>query len=313
MNLLIPAKCNPCGHPSPVVKKRNGYWSVSFEAMASPCEILLGDLDETLVFQAAEAGVVEAWRIEHKFSRYRHDNVMHQINTDTGQWVEIDAETERLLDFARQCYELSDGLFDITSGLLRRAWTFDGSSHLPDPAEVESLLPLIGLDKLQREPGRLCMNEGMELDFGGIGKEYAVDSVLQHVLSRVDRSVPGAGVLVNFGGDLACRGGRSIHEPWRVGVESIARLNDADALLELSEGAIATSGDSRRFLLKNGVRYSHILNPKTGWPVQQAPHSVTVYAGNCTLAGMLATLSMLKGVDAETFLESQGNTFWIQR
>ncbi len=117
----------------------------------------------------------EAWRVEKKFSRYRNDSVTAWIHENRGTTIEVDAETASLMDFASQCFELSEGLFDITSGVLRRAWTFDGSDRIPDAAVIEQLLPLVGFEKLQWRSPRLVLPAGMELDFGGIGKEYAVD------------------------------------------------------------------------------------------------------------------------------------------
>ncbi len=146
----------------------------------------------------------------------------------------------------------------------------------------------------------------MELDLGGIGKEYAVDRCLQKVLEIIN-NVP---VLLNFGGDLVCNGPRAGDKPWQVGIESVG--GGKPAILSLKYGALATSGDARRFLIKNGVRYSHILNPKTGMSVIDAPSSITVAAQTCIEAGLMSTLAMLQGKDAQPFLQEQGINFWIQ-
>jgi thiamine biosynthesis lipoprotein len=247
----------------------------------------------------------EAWRIERKFSRYRADSVISRINSSPGSRLEMDAETSSLLDFAAACYDASGGLFDITSGILRHAWTFDGSDRIPDRATVAKLLPRIGFDKLEWDAPFLLLPPGMELDFGGIGKEYAVDSAFE--LLAVGCSTP---FLINFGGDL--RTNRAPSEaPWRVGIERPDSDREAELLLDLQRGALATSGDSRRFLVKNGVRYGHILNPMTGWPIQGAPRSVTVAASTCTEAGQLATLAILQGANAHSFLDDQEARYWL--
>ena len=98
-----------------------------------------------------------------------------------------------------------------------------------------------------------------------------------------------------------------------MGVESVERLSTASRIVELYRGGLATSGDSRRYLLKDGRRYGHILDPTTGEPVVGAPRSVTVVAETCTQAGMLATLAMLHGAAAEAFLERQGMQYWCYR
>ena len=147
----------------------------------------------------------------------------------------------------------------------------------------------------------------MELDFGGIGKEYAVDRVLLMLSEQLQQPM-----LINFGGDIATNGMLFPDHQWSIGVEAIS--NDAvTKLLNVSGGAIATSGDSRRFLLRNGVRYTHVLNPKTGWPIEHAPHSMTVAAPSCVQAGMLSTIALLQGKQAEVFLDEMGVTYWSQR
>jgi thiamine biosynthesis lipoprotein len=279
----------------------------SFPAMASPCEVLVAGEDLALAERVTARVCDEALRIERKFSRYRDDNVVARINGAQGAPVETDEETDRLLGFADTLHDMSGGRFDITSGVLRGAWRFDGSDRVPTRAQVDALLPLMGWQRVERSPGRLRLPAGMELDFGGIGKEYAVDRCL-----RLADELAGVPVLVNFGGDLACNGGRfpgASAREWQVGVESpdggVARL------LGLRAGAMATSGDARRFLLKDGKRYPHILDARTGWPVMDAPRSVTVFAASCVEAGSLATLAMLHGAGAGAFLEGQGVRFWL--
>ena len=156
---------------------------------------------------AASAVAACAWHLEQKFSRYRSDNIVARINSAAGQPVEVDEETARLLDFAEMAWRLSDGKFDITSGVLRRAWQFDGKSRPPDSAQVRELMPLVGWSRLRWQRPLITLAPGMEIDFGGIGKEYAVDQAL-----AAAAQVTSEPVLVNFGGDLAvtgpCRNGR---------------------------------------------------------------------------------------------------------
>lgn len=288
-----------------------GIQAACFSAMASPCEVLVQSADPALPWRLGALAQAEALRIEHKFSRYRDDSVLAQIQRSAGAPVELDDETAQLLDFAALCHQLSEGRFDITSGVLRRAWTFDGSDRLPEPAAVAALLPLVGFERLTWQRPWLTLPEGMQLDLGGIGKEYAVDRVLALLAAQCE-----APLLVNFGGDL-CANRAPLGAPWQIGVEAVgAGATGPDGrpaaalLLELSQGALATSGDARRFLLRDGRRYGHILDPRTGWPVPAAPRSVTVAAGSCTEAGMLATFSLLQGARAREFLDEQGVTYW---
>lgn len=279
-----------------------------FAAMASPCSVLIDGADAPEAKRLGAIAEAEARRIERKFSRYRDDSVLSAINRSDGRPVSVDPETMALLDYAVQCHALSDGLFDITSGVLRRLWRFDGSATVPDPEAIEALLPLIGMDKVRLEPGRISLMPGMEIDFGGLGKEYAVDRAL--LLLQTATDLP---VMVNFGGDLRVSRPRRDGRPWRVAIEQPDDSSAGGEIIEIVGGALTTSGDSKRFLLKDGVRYSHILDPRTGWPVVDPPRSVTVGAGTCMEAGIISTLAMAKGREAEAFLASERCLFWIAR
>jgi thiamine biosynthesis lipoprotein len=290
-----------------VERRDGGLMAACFSAMACPCEILVPAADQAVPLQLGRLAAAEAWRIEQKFSRYRDDSVVARIHRSAGQPVELDPETASLVDFAARCFELSGGRFDITSGILRRAWKFDGSGRLPRQAAIDALLPLIGFAKLRWQAPHLTVPAGMELDFGGIGKEYAVDRVLAVVTGRF------AGpVLVNFGGDLAANRAPP-SGAWRVGVERPDSDREAALLLELQQGALATSGDTHRYLLRDGIRYSHIMDVTTGWPVVDAPRSVTVAGSTCVEAGMLATFAMLRGAAAESFLDDLQARYWCLR
>jgi thiamine biosynthesis lipoprotein len=288
---------------------RGSAWRGRFKAMASLCELLVDGADEPLARALLGRAAAEAQRIEAKFSRYRDDSVIAQMQRSRGQLLTVDDETALLLDYAAACHAMSDGLFDVTSGVLRGAWRFDGSDRVPPAAQVAALTSRVGWHKLRWQRPQLELPEGMEIDLGGIGKEYAVDRAL--ALLQAEAALP---MLVNFGGDLAVSGPRVDGSAWQVGIEQPdAGRQSAALLLDLSAGALATSGDARRFLLKDGVRYGHILDPRDGWPVRGAPRSVTVAALRCVEAGTLATLAMLQGPRAEEWLARQGVPHWVVR
>ena len=279
-----------------------------FACMASPCEVRMETLDESLALHLGEIAEREARRIEAKYSRYRDDSVLSRINASGGRPVDLDEETAGLVDFADQCWKISGGRFDITSGVLRRVWRFDGSDRVPTREEVRALKPLIGWSKVVWRAPDLILPEGMELDFGGLGKEYAVDRALMLIANESDTPA-----LVNFGGDLRVSGPRRAGGRWRAAIESASAPGQSEGVIEIAAGALTTSGDARRFLLKDGVRYSHILDPRTGWPVKDPPHSVTVAAPTCIEAGFLSTLAMLHGRKAEAFLKAEGVKAWWMR
>jgi len=284
--------------------------------MASHCEILMDIDDEALASELLSLARDEALRVEKKFSRYKDDNIINRINNSSGESIEVDDETANLLDYANQCYQLSNGMFDITSGVLRSIWKFDGGDHIPQQKQITALIPRIGWDKVTWNRPTITLPDGMEIDLGGIGKEYAVDRAATILLQHYQASL-----LVNFGGDIRVTGPRRNGSGWVIGIECVLSYQaqqSASAVenikkFRIDQGGVATSGDARRFLLKDGIRYSHILDPHTGWPVRGAPLSVTVVACTCTDAGILATLAMLHGEQAESFLNAQDVTFWCER
>jgi thiamine biosynthesis lipoprotein len=287
------------------VHGRAGHFVGRFDAMASPCELLLASQDKALAYRLTHLAAHEAKRIERKFSRYLADSAVQRINRAEGRPVEVDTETANLLDYAAHCHALSDGRFDVTSGVLRRAWRFDGSDRLPSPESVAALLGHVGWQRVLWQRPWITLPPGMEIDLGGIGKEYAVDSTAALVRQHTD-----APFVLNFGGDLYVSAPRP-EGPWQIAVEDPRADGAVVRTLAINRGGLATSGDARRFLLKEGVRYGHILDPRTGWPVPDAPRSVTVLADTCLEAGMLATFAILHGAGAEAFLREQEVQFWI--
>jgi thiamine biosynthesis lipoprotein len=232
--------------------------------MASPCEVLVEGDDRTVALRALSIAAAEARRIEWKFSRYRPDSVVGRINRCDAD-VDVDEESARLLDFAAALFTMSGGKFDITSGALRRAWIFDGSDRVPNAEAVSKCRRDVGWTRVRWRDGRIRLEPGMEIDLGGIGKEYAVDRAARLVAS----ALPQRSCLVNFGGDLAVTVPRRDGGSWRVGIEEARVDGNARRVVELVNGGVATSGDARRYLLKDGVRYPHILDPSTGWPVRR--------------------------------------------
>lgn len=282
------------------LERADAYWKATYVAMASPCEVLVCCDSASEAEEAASLAFHETVRIERKFSRYRKDNVVHAINHGDGAAIPVDEETSRLLSYAARCYELSGGRFDVTSGVLRRAWKFDGGVATPDRQLIESLRRRMGWPRVEFDGERIRLAPGMEIDLGGIGKEYAADRVADALRGRTDGAL-----MVNLGGDVRAVGGARLPAPWTIGIEDPSREGRAIGQVALTDGGVATSGDARRFCYVEGVRLGHILDPRTGWPVAGAPRSVTVVAETCTSAGFLATVAMLHGPEAEAFLEAQ--------
>ena len=275
-----------------------------FDAMGCPCEIVIDTLSPVIGRSLLEATIQEAQRIEIKFSRYRKGSDVDRINTSGGMRIRVDDEMSGLLDYADSSFELSNGLFDITTGVLRKVWRFDGSAQTVAQEDVKRLLPLVGWKKIRWERPFLVVPAGMEIDLGGICKEYAADRILHLLIQRSPLAM-----LVNLGGDIAAWGQR----PWAVGIEDVQRPGAIIQTVHIKQGALATSGKTKRYVEIDGQRHAHILNPKTGWPIANPPKSVTVAARTCTEAGFWSTLAMLQGAGAEAFLKEQQAEFWCYR
>lgn len=275
-----------------------------FRAMGSPCEFLFFGASRPSLAPIVEACGREILRLERKFSRYREDSLASRINRSAGDpaGIRVDAETAALLDFAETAHRESGGRFDPTSGVLRRVWDFR-SGRLPDPVELEETLGLVGWSRLRWDRPRLVLPiAGMELDFGGFVKEYAADRVAE--IAR--RAGLGSG-LVDLGGDLAVVGPRPGGAPWLVGIRDPRRPDAAIARFALASGGLATSGDYERCMIVDGVRYGHLLDPRTGRSHRSGPACVSVTAAHCLIAGATATIAMLHSEDdAPDFLSRVG-------
>ena len=277
-----------------------------FNAMASVHELQLSTSDRALADRVAAAAIGDVRRIEAKYSRYRDDSVTSAINRAAGRAaVAIDGETASLLRYADRCHAQSGGRFDITSGVLRRAWDFKRRPpRIPSRTELDAARGLIGWERVEWSDTHVHLPlHGMELDFGGIGKEYAADRA-----AGICRDLGIVHALVNLGGDVRAVGPRADGSPWRVGIRDPRREDATIASILLDDAAVATSGDYERYFEIDQRRYCHLLDPRTGQPVSHW-QSVSVAAPLAILAGSYATIAMLLERDAEPCLTPLGVAF----
>jgi thiamine biosynthesis lipoprotein len=293
-----------------------------FKAMASHCEVVLAGVSAEEARRLSALAEAEVLRIEHKYSRYRPASLLSVINRSC-EWeraspaiervqtasslvstaIPCDAETLDLLDKAELLFQHSDGLFDITSGVLRRAWNFQ-LKQVPEPQALQALLPLINWRAVVREGNTVALPlPGMELDFGGFGKEYAADRAAAVLLEGGVRSG-----YVNLAGDIHILGPKPNGEPWSIGIRHPRHADRLLASIPIGSGALATSGDYERYFEKDGKRYCHILNPRTGYPASYW-QSVSVLAPNTLIAGSFSTIAMLMEEKALEFLHTSGLSF----
>lgn len=258
--------------------------------MGSINEVHLYAPDTHEINSLCESAISTVVHLEKKYSRYKPDTIVSQINANAGKKrVAIDPETTSLLGYADTCFKKSSGLFDITAGVLRNLWDFK-DAVIPTDSQISKIKKCIGWSRVSlNKEGVLLPHEGMEIDLGGIVKEYASDRA-----AAVLRERNVANALINLGGDIHIIGPHPSGKPWAIGIAHPRKTGLTLASIALTHGALATSGDYERFFEVNGKRYCHILNPKTGWPVHEL-QSVTVCADSCLIAGSLSTITMLMG------------------
>ncbi|HMU66380.1 MAG TPA: FAD:protein FMN transferase, partial [Cellvibrionaceae bacterium] len=259
-------------------------YSVAFRAMGSPCQIRLRAPSLSHAQALCAPLIQEALRFEAKYSRYLPTSLVSHINNSAGATQILDAEAAAIVDYAAQLYQQSEGLFDITSGLLRQAWDFS-SAQVPSQHRIQALLPHIGWLHVSWQNPQLCLPAGMQIDLGGIVKEYAADALAQCAQAQGINSG-----LIELGGDIRVFG----ESTWPIGISDPQQPGRPLLQLKLQAGGFATSGNYQRYFIYQGKRYSHILNPKTGWPVV-TPAGVSVIADNCLIAGSVSTLALLMG------------------
>ncbi len=270
--------------------------------MGSPCSIQLYAGNSALGKRAAQLAMDDVYRLETRYSRYRDDSFLSEINRTAagGGRIIVDDETAGLLDYAATCYQQSDGLFDITSGILRQAWDFK-SGVIPEQETIHALLKKIGWHKLiWQRPVLTFTVPDMQIDLGGVVKEYAVD--------RAAALCWNAGIrhgIVNLGGDVKIIGPHDDGSPWRIAIRHPRQPEGLLTTLLLHSGAVASSGDYERCITLNGVRYGHVLNPKTGWPVNYMA-AVSVIGDFCVVAGSASTIGMLKEEQGADWLDALG-------
>ncbi|MFT4822286.1 MAG: thiamine biosynthesis lipoprotein [Halioglobus sp.] len=261
-----------------------------FVAMGGLCRLKIDCDDPSLAQKGIAASQGEVFRLEKKYSRYLKDSITQKINAlaGTGEALDIDSETAGLLQYADTLWRHSDGSFDISSGILRQAWNFK-TGRVPLPSDLEPLLRLIGWENVTWNAASVYLGiRGMEIDLGGFVKEYACDSV-----ARILRGMGLNQALVDLAGDIAVTGTQHSGDPWLIGIRQPNRKSEAIAKVGISHGGLASSGDYERCIEMNGKRYGHILDPKTGWPIEGLT-AVSIIADQCLVAGSAATMAMLK-------------------
>ncbi len=275
---------------------REGFDRLVFDAMGTHCQVLFRapSVKARNEFRRAAQAWVEDF--EAKYSRFRPASIISKINAMAGRgWVETDAELESILKLCDWFTWRTGGVFDASMLPIARLWSYHAENPVvPEQDEITRALALTGWGKVQRRAGGIFLPEaGMGLDLGGIGKEYAVDRVFEMSRQWVIEDI-----CVDFGRDLRVRGAPPEGGEWRVGLEDPLDLQRCWGGVSVRDRAVATSGGYVRLFVAEGRTFTHILDPRTGWPVDNGCQSVTVIAPTCTEAGILSTTAFVLGREA---------------
>jgi len=244
--------------------------------------------------------------ISHSLSIYDTNSIICHINRN-DTLVKLDRYFCEIFQKAYHIYQQTDGLFDITVAPLVKHWGFIPKDSIVDQYKpTDSLLDLIGMNKIRMENNRLIKkNKNMQIDVNAIAQGYTVDKLALLLESKGIKNY-----MIEVGGEVRVNGVNDKGEPWNVGIDKPIEQSDEtnrelQTIVSITNTSLATSGNYRKFIEINGVKYSHIINPKTGMPVHQRLLSVTVVMPSCTDADALATAIMVMGLE-------KGKSFVLQ-
>jgi thiamine biosynthesis lipoprotein len=292
------------------VTNERGLSQLTFLAMGTECRVHCHGAAPAVIEEYLHEVVSWVAGFEAHYSRFIPDSLVGRINAAAGEhWVDVDAETDRLLTFCNELVFFTRGAFDPTALPLIQLWNWKARPFVVPAAEaIRAARELVGWRKVQRRPGGIFLPQrGMALDLGGIGKEYAVDCVVNLALESGIQNV-----LVDFGQDVRVHGSAPGRSAWRIGLEDAQLPGHCWASVAVTDHAVTTSGDYLRRCEIGGRRYGHILDPRTGYPVDNGCRAVTVVAPSCTIAGVLATTAFILGPQdglrlIESHVEAQGS------
>ncbi|MBL9137868.1 MAG: FAD:protein FMN transferase [Verrucomicrobiales bacterium] len=276
-----------------MIRSKDGLTELTFHAMGTSCRVSLVEPDRRTANAYLDAVLNWVADFEAKYSRFLETSLIARINAAAGgEWVDIDEQTSGLLDLCGQLHFLSRGAFDATALPLLRLWDWKTRpAQVPAESVITEARGRVGWHKVERRPGQVRLPmPGMCLDLGGIGKEYAVDAAIELAATHGVRQV-----MVDFGQDIRTAGHPPGRPAWHIGLENPRNPGQCWASVAAMDMAVATSGDYLRHTVIDGRRYGHIVDPRTGYPVDNGCLCVTVMAPTCALAGAMTTAAFILG------------------
>ena len=261
-------------------------------------------------YELIETAIDEVKRIENLLTEFSSTSQTSQINQSAGiKSIPVDEEVYAIIKRCNEISKLTQGAFDITAVALRKLYNFKGQNFsLPDEDQIRNVLDVVSYTKIDLSKSNevFLTKPGMHIAFGAIGKGYAADRVKKILKEKgVEHAV------INASGDLTAWGSRLEGTPWKVGIADPNNPSNMMAWLPIDNSSVATSGDYEQYFERNGIRYSHTIDPKTGHPVQGIK-SVTIFGPSAELCDALATAVTIMGVTVGIhFLEQLPNVHGI--
>lgn len=285
----------------------NQIFSKQVRLMGNQFEISVVNNYEKVAMEWIEQGINHIREIEYLLTTYSNSSDLYRINESAGiKPVIVQKETLEIIDRSLQISALTQGAFDISYGSVdKRLWNFDiHQNELPDPETAKKMVRLINyrniiIDKM--ESTVFLKEKGMRIGLGGIGKGYAAEKTRNYL-----KTLGATAGIVNASGDLTTWGKQPNGKPWTIGIANPNHAASAFSFIEVSDMAVATSGNYEKFIMVDGKKYSHTINPKTGLPIQGIK-SVTIITPNAELADALTTPIAIMGIEAGLFLINQLN------
>ena len=272
--------------------------------LTSPFEMTVVAKDTVEANQFIDLAIAEVKRIENLVSDWKPETQISAVNRNAGiQPVKVDDEVFQLVKRSIKISKLTDGAFDISYASMDKIWKFDGSmKEMPTPEAIKKSVAKIGYKNIvlnKKNQSIFLKLEGMKLGLGGIGQGYIADKVKDLLLANGCNSG-----IVNVSGDINAWGKQPDGKTWTVGIINPMNKNKVFATFPLENSAVETSGSYEKFVVFNGVRYAHIIDPRTGYPAQGVV-SVSVFAKQTEIADALATGIFVLGVEVGLDLVNQ--------
>ncbi len=272
--------------------------------MGTRFEITVIAPNEDIGYINIDEAVSEIKRIEKIISSWDESSETSLINKNAGiKPVKVSSELFGLIERAKKISEITDGAFDISYASMDQIWKFDGTmDRAPSEKAIQRAIAKIGHQKiiLDYDQGTVFLSEpGMRIGFGAIGKGYAADRAKELLVSKQVK-----GGIINASGDLTTWGTKVTGEKWLVGIANPLSKDKVFSWLPVVESSVATSGNYEKYVVLNGTKYSHIIDPRTGYPTSGI-HSVSVFAKYAELSDALATAVFIMGKDSGVHLINQ--------